>query len=679
MTSILGISSHYHDSAAAILVDGKLIAAAQEERFSRIKHDSGIPQKSIDYCLREAGLQASQIDYVAYYEKPIAKFERLLETYLAFAPNGYRFFRESVPSWTQRKLFLQRAIRSALSRDYRKRIVFVEHHLSHAGTAFYNSPFEESAILTVDGVGEWTTTASGVGNGNQIQLDHELQFPHSLGLLYSAFTAYLGFHVNDGEYKVMGLAAYGIPEYELTILEQVIDLRSDGSFRLRMEYFDFCCGTSMTTGAFDRLFGGPPRLVNESITQRHNNIAASIQSAIEEILLRIANAVHERTGRKNLVMAGGVALNCVANSRIARESSFERVWVHGASGDAGGSIGAAQFVWYQLLGQPRSPLGNECSASLMLGPSYDDEAIVTAILESGLPYEAFDSSSEMCDEVAKQIEQQKVIGWFQGQMEFGPRALGARSILADARNPAMKEIVNTKIKRRESFRPFAPSVLSEFADQHFDIPKNVDCSTMTFVAGSKMGLVGSFQQVSVPSVVHRDGTARIQTVSRSTNPLFHQLLTVFHDRTGCPMLINTSFNICDEPIVCSPQDALNSMRSANLDALAIGRYIVMRDELERPTKTELANSTAPNISRFWEVVSLAKHRMRWVMQIASLPVRAISEVAMFAAYFGAIVPVGWIRKKLGKPRLEQDLNPFAKTYWNPRQNRREMQSHFRQS
>jgi carbamoyltransferase len=674
LTSILGISSHYHDSAAAILVDGKIVAAAQQERFSRLKHDASIPKEAIEYCLRAAGLQACQIDYVAYYEKPLAKFERLLETYLSFAPHGNRFFRQSVPTWTQNKLFLQRSIRTALGRKYRKRIVFVEHHLSHAATAFYNSPFDEAAILTVDGVGEWTTTAFGAGNGSQIRLDSELQFPHSLGLVYSAFTAYLGFHVNDGEYKVMGLASYGEPEFRDQILTQLMDLRSDGSFRLKMEYFDFCCGLSMTTKKFATLFGGPPRHPDDPMTQRHKNIASSIQSATEEILLRMANTIHQRTGKDYLVIAGGVALNCVANSWIAKNSPFKQIWVHGAAGDAGGAIGATQYVWHQLLGQPRSQSKLAETNDLLLGPCFDDSEILEALRETNTPFRKYESADRLCEEVSKQIEQQRVVGWFQGRMEFGPRALGARSILADPRNPAMKEIVNTKIKRREPFRPFAPAVLQEFADYHFSIPKHVDCSTMTFIVD------GSRCSESFPSIVHVDGTARIQTVRPLSNPVFHQLLTTFHSRTGCPMLINTSFNVRDEPIVCSPKDAIRCFRTANLDALAIGRFWVVREDLpETESAAPFPNSAMSFRAKSWATIAIARKQLSKVSHLLGFPVRAFVELIMLVAYLGVVTPVAWVRTRTGTLRLDAAIKPGVESYWMSRSQSQDLKSNFRQS
>lgn len=687
MTSILGIASHYHDSAAAILIDGRVVAAAQEERFSRIKHDASMPCEAIEYCLQEAGLSKSQIDYVAYYEKPIAKFERLLETYMEFSPFGYPFFRQSVPTWTQSKLHIQHSIRRALDNAYRKQIAFIEHHQSHAATAFYNSPFDQSAILTIDGVGEWTTTAIGYGDQNQISLTEELSFPHSLGLLYSSFTAYLGFRVNDGEYKVMGLAPYGSPIYREVILRELIDLRSDGSFRLRIKYFHFCHGTSMTNAQFDRLLGGPRRMPDEPILNRHKDIAASIQSALEEIVLKLAQTAHQRTRSKNLVLAGGVALNCVANSRLADEGPFENVWVHGAAGDCGAAIGSAQYVWHQLLKHPRSSestsdgraLSNRSSQNLLLGPAFSDDEVTAALDESRLQYRTFENEQSLCQAVAKQIDAQKIVGWFQGRMEFGPRALGSRCILADARSPEMKETLNVRIKQRESFRPFAPAILAEYAASYFRIPGNADCSSMTFVAHAKptTDTVRKFR-----SVVHLDGTSRLQTVSHLDNQMFHRLLTEFHRRTNCPLLINTSFNLRDEPIVCTPADAIRCFYATRLDALCIGRFLVLREgqptlESVPDVATQRSSFQDASTSERETLMSKAAFAFR---RLISLPVRIIAEAAMLAAYFGVFFPIGFCRRRLSHARrLKSEIDPSAASYWELRKDETNPSRYFRQS
>lgn len=687
MTSILGIASHYHDSAAAILIDGHVVAAAQEERFSRIKHDASMPCEAIEYCLREAGLSKSQIDYVAYYEKPIAKFERLLETYMEFSPFGYPFFRQSVPTWTQSKLHLQHSIRRALDNAYRKQIAFIEHHQSHAATAFYNSPFDQSAILTIDGVGEWTTTAIGYGIQNRISLTDDLNFPHSLGLLYSAFTAYLGFRVNDGEYKVMGLAPYGTPEFRKTILEDLIDLREDGSFRLRMKYFHFCHGSSMTNANFDRLFGGPSRKADEPLSDRHTNIAASIQNALEEIILKIAHTAYQRTHSKNLVMAGGVALNCVANSRVADEGPFKNVWIHGAAGDCGAAIGSAQYVWHQLLNHPRyskssntgRALSNRPSLNLLLGPAFTDDEVTAALDDSRLKYQIFDDEQSLCEAVAKQIDAQKIVGWFQGRMEFGPRALGSRCILADARSPDMKETLNIRIKQRESFRPFAPAILAEHVETYFRIPGNTDCSSMTFVAHLKPT---ADSLCKFPSIIHRDGTSRLQTVNHLDNPTFHGLLTEFHRQTNCPLLISTSFNLRDEPIVCTPADAIRCFYTTRLDALCIGRFLVLR---EGQPKSELVSDLANQRSPIYDVSTsesetLVSKAALVARRLISLPVRIIAEAAMTAAYFGVFFPMGFCRRHLSpSKRLKLEVDAYAESYWKSRTDDKNSKSYFRQS
>ncbi|RMD81302.1 MAG: hypothetical protein D6815_12130, partial [Candidatus Dadabacteria bacterium] len=469
MTSILGISAFYHDSAAALVVDGEIVAAAQEERFTRRKHDYRFPQHAIDYCLSEAGLNPAQLDYVGFYDKPFLKFERLLETYLAYAPRGFRSFLKAMPLWLRQKLHLPREIGRGLKGEYRKRYIFTEHHESHAASAFFPSPFEKAAILTLDGVGEWATASYGRGEGNRITLTHELRFPHSLGLLYSAFTYFTGFRVNSGEYKLMGLAPYGEPKYVDLIYEKLLDLKEDGSFRMDMSYFNYCAGLTMTSRKFDRLFGGPPRKPESPITQREMDIAASIQKVTEEIMLRCARHVHEQTGLPNLCLAGGVALNCVGNGRILREGPFENIWIQPAAGDAGGALGVALFIWYQLLGNPRVPAADadDQQHGSLLGPRFTEEQIRSFLDNVGAVYEQFDDDDALCDRVAELLASEKVVGWMQGRMEFGPRALGSRSILGDARSPRMQSVMNLKIKFRESFRPFAPSVLQERVHEYF--------------------------------------------------------------------------------------------------------------------------------------------------------------------------------------------------------------------
>ena len=488
MTAILGISAFYHDSAAALVVDGRIVAAAQEERFTRQKHDPNFPQHAVDYCLRAAGITAADLDYVGFYDKPITKFERLLETYLAMVPGGYRSFRQAIPLWLKEKLYVPRLIRKALGGKYRGRCVFTDHHESHAASAFLPSPFDEAAIVTIDGVGEWSTTCLGVGRGNRIELTHEIRFPHSLGLLYAAFTYYTGFRVNSGEYKVMGLAPYGQPVYKDLILEHLIDLKPDGSYRMDMSYFNYCQGLTMTSRKFDRLFGGPPRKAEGRLSQREADLAASIQAVTEEVMLRTARHVHGQTGMKNLVLAGGVALNCVGNGRILREGPFENLWIQPAAGDAGGALGTALFIWHQLLQNPRQPggapgtPGHDAQQGSLLGPAFSDEQIERALREAGAVFETAADETRLVDEVAALLAQEKVVGWFQGRMEFGPRALGARSILGDARSRSMQSVMNLKIKFRESFRPFAPIVLREYVDRYFEMRPYEDSPYMLLVA-----------------------------------------------------------------------------------------------------------------------------------------------------------------------------------------------------
>jgi carbamoyltransferase len=593
MTAILGISAYYHDAAAALVVDGRIVAAAQEERFTRRKHDPAFPQNAVDYCLREAGVTAADLDYVGFYDKPIAKFERLLETYLAMAPGGYLSFRQAVPGWLKEKLHVPRLIRRALKGKYRGRYVFTDHHESHAASAFFPSPFDEAAILTIDGVGEWSTTCFGVGRGRRIELTDEIRFPHSLGLLYAAFTYYTGFRINSGEYKVMGLAPYGEPVYKDLILKHLIDLKEDGSYQMDMSYFNYCQGLTMTSRKFDRLFGGPPRKPESRLTQREMDLAASIQAVSEEVMLRTARHVHARTGMKNLVLAGGVALNCVGNGRILREGPFEKLWIQPAAGDAGGALGTALFIWHQLLENPRQPGGRDAQQGSLLGPAFSDDQIEEMLRATGAVFETAADDEQLAEEVAAILAREQIVGWFQGRMEFGPRALGARSILGDARGRSMQSTMNLKIKFRESFRPFAPIVLREYVDRYFEMRPYEDSPYMLLVApvceehrlpvdeddARAFGIERLNQRRStIPAVTHVDYSARVQTVDKERNPLLHRLLTRFHEMTDVPVLINTSFNVRGEPIVCTPEDAYRCFMATDIDVLVMGRHVLHKSE-----------------------------------------------------------------------------------------------------
>ena len=595
MTTILGISAFYHDSAAALVRDGQIVAAAQEERFSRKKHDASFPRQAIAYCLAAAGVTSEQLDYVAFYEKPLAKFERLLETFVAYAPRGFGNFREAIPVWLKEKLHLRRTTNGELRRA-RRPIVFLGHHESHAASAFFPSPFDEAAILTLDGVGEWTTTAMGVGCGNRIELTDHLAFPHSLGLLYSAFTAYCGFEVNDGEYKLMGLAPYGQPVFADAIRQHLIDLKSDGSFRLNMDYFAYGYRPAMTSPRFHRLFGGPPRRPNAPLGQRHADLAASVQTVLEEAVLRIAAELHRRTGQENLVLAGGVALNCVANSRLLREGPFARIWIQPAAGDAGGALGSALFVWHQLLGKPRTARSGDSQQGSLLGPAYSPAAVQSLLDEQGAKYLRTSSEEDLLVLAAEALAAGKVVGWFRGRMEFGPRALGARSILADPRRADMQSVLNQKIKFREGFRPFAPAVLAEHASAWFDLPRGQESPYMLLTApvrdSCRRALTAQERETmqthpdfcrraavprsTIPAVTHVDYSARVQTVDPARHPDFHRLLTRFHERTGCPVLANTSFNVRGEPIVCTPADAYRCFLTTGMDMLVLEDCILQK-------------------------------------------------------------------------------------------------------
>ena len=593
MTAILGISAFYHDSAAALVVDGEIVAAAQEERFSRQKHDEQFPAQAIEYCLQEANLTPEQLDYVGFYDKPLNKFERLLETYLAFAPAGYRSFRQAIPAWLKQKLHLPREIAKGLNQRYTGRYVFTDHHESHAASAFFPSPFEQAAILTLDGVGEWSTACFGTGYHNKIELTHEIRFPHSLGLLYSAMTYYTGFRVNSGEYKLMGLAPYGEPTYRDLILDRVMDVRPDGSFHMDMSYFNYCQGLTMTSRKFHDEFGGPPRTPESEITQREMDLAASVQSVTEEIMLRMSRHVHAQTGCRNLVLAGGVALNCVGNGRLLREGPFDDIWIQPAAGDAGGALGNALFIWHQLLNQPRIPQQQDSQKGSFLGPQFTDAQIQECLERHGVVYRQLESDQDLCNRVAGLIDQQNVVGWFQGRMEFGPRALGSRSILGDARSTEMQSVMNRKIKFRESFRPFAPMVLDSHQDEYFEFKASHQSPYMLQVApvhprlrtqptGEQIQARGisklSLPRSTIPAITHVDYSARVQTIDTTRNPLMHQLLTSFHELTGCPVIINTSFNVRSEPIVCTPSEALQCFMATDMDALAMGSFLVLKKE-----------------------------------------------------------------------------------------------------
>ena len=586
---ILGISAFYHDSAAAIVRDGKIIAAAQEERFTRKKHDQRFPVHAIRYCLEAAGTTVKELDYVAFYEKPFLKFERLLETYLAYAPRGLSSFVKAMPLWLKEKLWMKSYIASELGMACP--ILFPEHHESHAASAFYPSPFRRAAFLTMDGVGEWTTTSFGVGDGNRLKIIADINFPHSLGMLYSAFTYYTGFRVNSGEYKLMGLAPYGEPKYVKTIYENLIDLRPDGSFRLNMEYFNYAAGLTMTNDRFNALFGGGPRKPESPLTEREMDLARSIQDVTDEAVLRMGRHVRKETGERYLCLAGGVALNCVANGKLLRSGTFDDIWIQPAAGDAGGALGAALRVWHGYLGKERAVReGRDGQRGSYLGPEYSDDDIHAFLQGNHVPYAHLDTDT-LVSRVADLIADEKVIGWVQGRMEFGPRALGARSILGDARSPKMQETMNVKIKFRESFRPFAPSVLAERISDWFEIDrespymllvaevKKERQKPMTEEEVSRFGLQKLYVTRSdIPAVTHVDYSARIQSVNKDDHPLYHRLITAFEEKYGCPVIINTSFNVRGEPIVCTPEDAYRCFMRTNMDYLVMGNYLIDKTE-----------------------------------------------------------------------------------------------------
>jgi carbamoyltransferase len=591
---ILGISAYYHDAAACLVEDGVIVAAAQEERFSRKKHDSSFPVQAIMYCLKYAGCLSCEIDHVVFYDKPFLKFERLLETYLAYAPKGYLSFVKAIPVWLKDKLFQKTVISNELNKlwgkevDWSKRLLFSEHHLSHAASAFFPSPFPEAAVLTMDGVGEWATASVAIGKGNKLEIHKEIFFPHSLGLLYSAFTYYLGFKVNSGEYKIMGLAPYGDPSrYAKAIREKLIDIRADGSFALNMEYFNYCTGLTMTNKKFDQLFGGPPRMAESALTQREMDLAAAIQSVTEEIVIKLAKGIARLTGQKNLCMAGGVALNCVANGKLLREKAFEKIWIQPAAGDAGGAIGAALGAYHIMLGGERKATGSvDGMKGSYLGPGYEQIDIEKRLTAIGAVFTTL-GEEELINATAKALAEGKAIGWHQGRMEFGPRALGGRSILADPRSPTVQKLLNLKVKYRESFRPFAPSVLREDLSDWFDI--NTDSPYMLFVADVKKSrqlamtenqkrLLGidklNVPRSTIPAVTHVDYSARVQTVHRETNPKYYALIMRFKELTGCPVLVNTSFNVRGEPIVSSPEDAFKCFMGTEIELLVVGNALL---------------------------------------------------------------------------------------------------------
>jgi len=600
--NILGISAFYHDSAAALVSAGQIVAAAQEERFTRKKHDYAFPEHAIQYCLEEAGLEPSQLDFVVFYEKPFLKFDRLIETYFSFAPAGFRSFCQSMPLWLKEKLHLPKLLDKGLKQKFKGRYLFTDHHESHAGSAFFPSPFQESAIVTVDGVGEWSTATVGVGRDNQIELLQELRFPHSLGLLYSAFTYYTGFKVNSGEYKLMGLAPYGNPLYAAKIRNHLIDTRPDGSFRMDMRYFNYCQGLTMTNERFHRLFGAPPRKPESPLTQFHMDVAASIQEVTEEIMLAITTHAYQLTGLSNLCLAGGVALNCVANGRVLRETPFENIWIQPASGDAGGALGAALFVWYQLLDNARLVDADDSQKGSLLGPAFSNEKVIKYLDSVNAKYASLTDDDTLCEKVSELIEAQKVVGWFQGRMEFGPRALGNRSILGDARSKEMQRVMNVKIKFRESFRPFAPAVLREKVDDFFELKPGYDSPYMLIVAGvekskridclSELEQVNGFERLAIdrstiPAVTHVDFSARVQTVDRKRHNRFHKLLELLDKHCQCPTVINTSFNVRGEPIVCSPEDAYRCFMATDMDALVLENCVLLKKE--QPSENRLAS------------------------------------------------------------------------------------------
>jgi carbamoyltransferase len=759
LTAILGISAFYHDSAAALVVDGDIVAAAQEERFSRQKNDPAFPAQAIACCLREAGLTAEQLDYVAFYDKPYLKFGRLLETYLAYAPSGLSSFRMAMPLWLKHKLHLPRTIRQGLGSRARAPLVFLDHHQSHAASAFFPSPFSEAAILTLDGVGEWSTACLGTGSGNKIELTQHLKFPHSLGLLYSAFTYYCGFKVNHGEYKLMGLAPYGRPVYKDAILRHLVDLAPDGSFWMNMDYFNYCQGLTMTGRRFHRLFGGPPRRPDSELQQRHMDLAASIQAVTADVVLALGRELHRRTGMTNLVLAGGVALNCVANGRLLREGPFTDLWVQPAAGDAGGALGAALFVWHQLLEQPRTVAAPDSQKGSFLGPQYTAEDVRGFLKQQGAVFRQFSRENELLHEVARLLAEEKVVGWFHGRMEFGPRALGARSILGDARSPRIQSTMNLKIKLRESFRPFAPCVLREHVHEWFAMRPGEDSPYMLLVAPvlekRRVPLSPQDQEClrtdpdllrrvnvvrsQVPAVTHVDYSARVQTVDER-HGRFYRLLKAFHEQTGCPVLVNTSFNLSWEPIVESPQQALYTFLHSEMDVLVLEDCVLYKKQQPPglkartppfprreadaggPCADPLVPDQAPPLTdrvlRQFALVWIAfcgafagtaYARERWVsaavlacLAIAVGPIglvrprtirplytalmavtrpvgRVVSDVLLTLLYFGVFTPFAILFRLLGRDSLGRRKRPGQHSYWIPKPLPADVSGYFRQS
>ena len=727
---ILGISAFYHDSAAVLIRDGSLVAAAQEERFTRIKHDYQFPDNAINYCLKEGKISPSDLDYVAFYDKPFLKFERILESYLHYAPSGISSFIKAMPVWIKKKIWIKSLIQDALH-GFEGKILFPEHHRSHAASAFFPSPFREAAILTTDGVGEWTTTSIGFGTGNSIKLLQELRFPHSLGMLYSAFTYYTGFKVNSGEYKVMGLAPYGEPKYVQTILDHLIDVREDGSFRLNLEYFNFPVGLTMTNRKFNRMFGGPPRKPESKITQKEMDMARSVQEVTEFILKRISCHAEEETGAKYLVLAGGVALNCVANGKLLRETNFEDIWVQPAASDAGGALGAALAVWYEYLGNEREVAEEkDCQQGSYLGPEFADSEIQNFLNQGNIPSHHL-SDTDLIKKTAELLAKEKIIGWFQGRMEFGPRALGARSILADPRSPGMQRKLNLKIKFRESFRPFAPSILKDAVKNYFQV--NRPSPYMLFVAEivkNKRRAVSKEEQKlfgidklnvvrsEIPAVTHVDYSARLQTVDGSTNEKFHKLLKEFGNQTGHPILVNTSFNVRGEPIVCTPEDAYKCFMKTEMDYLVLGNYLL--DKKEQPdstsknsqkskpgadrAKTSILDKSKFKDQREWRkfgiglsIILTILGTIQWIKGISIFPIFyfgagivltsslllpailkplfitfsyigfvlgwVMTRVILSVLFFLVITPIGLISRLLGKRYLQTDFKGKKTSYW----------------
>jgi carbamoyltransferase len=603
---ILGISAFYHDSAAALIEDGRIVAAAQEERFTRKKHDASFPRNALGYCLQAGEVKLADVDHIAFYDKPFLKFERLLETYIAMAPKGFRSFQMAILLWLKEKLFQKNLLRKKLrefdEKSAGEKLLFTEHHLSHAASAFFPSPFEKAVVLTMDGVGEWATTSAAIGEGNRLDIFQEIHFPHSLGLLYSALTYYTGFKVNSGEYKVMGLAPYGEPKYTRLILDHLIDLKPDGSFRLDMSYFDYCTGLTMINERFAKLFGAPVRTPDKLLTPFHMDVAASIQAVLDEAVLRLTRSLASRSGARNLCLAGGVALNCVANGKVLRDGKFDQIWIQPAAGDAGGAVGAALAAYHQFKGNPRTVAAGDGMAGAFLGPEYSQSEIERRLSAAGARYTVL-GEEEMVETTAKALTDQFAIGWFQGRMEFGPRSLGARSILGDPRSPTMQKNLNLKVKYRESFRPFAPAVLREDVAEWFELDSDspymlivadVGADRRRAMTADEQALFGidklNVSRSEIPAVTHIDYSARIQTVSRDTNPLFHRLLTAFKRLTGCPVLVNTSFNVRGEPIVCTPEDAFRCFMGNELDLLVVGKCVLKKSEQNPALKHDYSSA-----------------------------------------------------------------------------------------